>query len=120
MQREHAINERGPPVGAAADPFAELELRQLGASLGQRVRVRQHVNPMKLSLQTPPEPPQWELHYANPQLPLVLDIGAGPGRFLLSYSRRMPHLNMLGLEIREPVCTCACAPAEPVFISLVR
>ena len=93
---------------ATADPFAELDLKQLGASLGQRVRVRQHVNPLKTSLQTPPEPPQWERIFRDPQLPLVIDIGAGSGRFLLSYSRRMPELNMLGLEIREPVCSCAC------------
>lgn len=95
--------DRSYPRDPFGNAFEDLQLEQLGASLGQRVRVRQHVNPFKQSLQIPTEPLLWASVYRDPQLPLVVDIGAGSGRFILAYSRGMPGVNMLGLEIRNPV-----------------
>jgi hypothetical protein len=48
------------------------------------LRVRQHVNPLKKELQVPTDPPTWGEAFAQPQRPLVLDIGCGYGRFLLA------------------------------------
>ena len=68
-----------------------------------RVRIRQHVNPLKRELQVPAEPPVWQDVFADPSLPLCIDIGSGGGRFLLALSRQWPRHNFLGLEIRRPV-----------------
>lgn len=67
------------------------------------VRVRQHVNPLSQKYQTPVTPPDWEKIYADPTLPLHLDIGCGKGRFLLRMATLEPNWNFLGLEIREPL-----------------
>ena len=113
QQRQRQVEQNGSAGSSSTstslprDPFGhafdDLQLEQVGASLGQRVRVRQHVNPFKQSLQIPTEPPLWASTYEDPQLPLIVDIGAGSGRFILTYSRRVSGVNMLGLEIREPV-----------------
>lgn len=66
-------------------------------------RVRQHVNPLKSRFQAPAKPPDWSEVYADPSLPLVLDIGCAAGRFLLEMAERLPGHNCLGLDIREPV-----------------
>ncbi|MGK7875723.1 MAG: tRNA (guanosine(46)-N7)-methyltransferase TrmB [Xenococcaceae cyanobacterium] len=68
-----------------------------------RVRVRQHVNPLSKKYQTPLTPPDWNQVYTNPTQPLHLDIGCGPGRFLLQMAQLQPHVNFLGVEIREPL-----------------
>ena len=68
-----------------------------------RVRIRQHVNPLKRELQTPAEPPVWQDVFADPSLPLCVDIGSGGGRFLLALSKQMPAHNCIGLEIRRAV-----------------
>jgi tRNA (guanine-N7-)-methyltransferase len=47
------------------------------------VRVRQHVNPLVRELIVPAAPPTWGDAFADPTLPLVVDIGCGYGRFLL-------------------------------------
>lgn len=67
-----------------------------------RVRVRQHVNPLKKSLQIKHGPLQWNEIFNNPQAPLVVDVGCGYGRFALQLSQTYPTLNCIGLEIREP------------------
>ncbi len=67
------------------------------------VRVREHVNPLSRRYQTPINPPNWSEVFADPNLPLHLDIGCGRGRFLLEMAALDPHWNFLGLEIREPL-----------------
>jgi len=67
------------------------------------VRVRQHVNPLSQKYQGPVTPPNWEIVYADPTLPLHLDIGCGRGNFLLDIAQAQPNWNFLGLEIREPL-----------------
>jgi tRNA (guanine-N7-)-methyltransferase len=60
---------------------------------------------------TPP-PSSWGEVYQDPTLPLIVDLGTGPGRFpLLAFKRHKdtlevdeePRVNFLGLEIREPL-----------------
>jgi tRNA (guanine-N7-)-methyltransferase len=67
------------------------------------VRVREHVNPLAQKYQTPIEPPDWEKVFADPTLPLHLDIGCGRGRFLFQMAQLELSWNFLGLEIREPL-----------------
>jgi tRNA (guanine-N7-)-methyltransferase len=67
------------------------------------IRVRQHVNPLARKFQTPVDPPAWEKVYAQPNLPLHLDIGCARGRFLLQMAQVETNWNFLGLEIREPL-----------------
>ncbi len=68
-----------------------------------RVRVRQHVNPLSHKYRNPIVSSQWEQVYANPLQPLHLDIGCARGKFLLNLAPLQPHLNFLGIEIREPL-----------------
>eukprot|EP00850_Spirogloea_muscicola_P008054 SM000042S15321 [mRNA] locus=s42:289108:291954:+ [translate_table: standard] len=82
-------------------PFSELGLKDIQEQVGG-CRVRQHVNPLKASLMTPLEVPDWSEVFANPRLPLSVDIGCGSGRLLMVLAKRSNGLeNYLGLEIRE-------------------
>jgi tRNA (guanine-N7-)-methyltransferase len=69
--------------------------------------VRQHVNPLSRFHQLPrPLPPLAEL-FADPCLPLHLDIGSARGRFLLALAPLRPTRNHLGIEIRSPLAQAA-------------
>ncbi len=96
---DHAINAVIVSICCVVTNAIDHDMRlQTG-----RVRIRQHVNPLKRELQTPAEPPVWHNVFADPSLPLCIDIGSGGGRFLLALSRQWPRHNFLGLEIRRPV-----------------
>ncbi|KAL2509321.1 uncharacterized protein Fot_32968 [Forsythia ovata] len=43
----------------------------------------------------------WDIAYADPMQPLVVDVGSGNGLFLFGMARRRKDLNFLGLEINE-------------------
>jgi tRNA (guanine-N7-)-methyltransferase len=74
--------------------------------------VRQHVNPLSCFYQLPrPLPPPTDL-FAEPNLPLHLDIGSARGRFLLELAQRQPRWNHLGLEIRRPLVAAAQADCQ--------
>ena len=69
-----------------------------------RVRVHQHVNPLaKYYRELPIEPLNIAETFADPSLPLHLDIGCGRGRFLLEMAESKTDWNFLGAEIREPL-----------------
>ena len=68
-----------------------------------RVRVHQHVNPLSPFYCLTPKPLAIENIFANPDLPLHLDIGCARGRFLLKMAQIVPRQNFLGVEIREPL-----------------
>jgi tRNA (guanine-N7-)-methyltransferase len=68
-----------------------------------RVRIHQHVNPLAPYFRFTPKPLEIEQVFANPNLPLHLDIGSARGRFLLKTAEIKPHQNFLGVEIREPL-----------------
>ena len=54
---------------------------EYGAAIGDieaegiPVRVRQHVNPLRMQFQRPVPPPEWGDVFHQPDLPLVIDIG---------------------------------------------
>lgn len=81
------------------------------------MRVRQHVNPLKLSLQQKVGPLDWDSAFADSAKPLVVDIGSGYGRFLLQMALAYPQANFLGLEIREPIIERASEWAKAVGLS---
>lgn len=80
-----------------------------------KVRVRQHVNPLRAEYLQPLGPIDWGAAFSDPSLPLVVDLGCGPGRFLLLLQRRAAagrvglgvpaggRCNYLGVEIRRAV-----------------
>lgn len=70
-----------------------------------RVRVHQHVNPLAPFYRFTPQPIAIEKIFADPKLPLHLDIGCGRGRFVLKMAQQFPERNFLGAEIREPLVT---------------
>ncbi|MGD9562704.1 MAG: tRNA (guanosine(46)-N7)-methyltransferase TrmB [Pyrinomonadaceae bacterium] len=68
-----------------------------------RVRVHQHVNPLSPFYRQSPKPIDLEEAFADPRMPLHLDIGCARGRFLLRMATVAPEWNFLGVEIREPL-----------------
>lgn len=67
-----------------------------------RVRVHQHVNPLSPYYRQEPTPFDVSV-FADPLLPLHLDIGCARGRFILRMATERPEWNYLGVEIREPL-----------------
>lgn len=68
-----------------------------------RVRVHQHVNPFSPFYVFEPEPIELAQIFADPELPLHLDIGCARGRFILKMAQIEKARNFLGVEIREPL-----------------
>jgi tRNA (guanine-N7-)-methyltransferase len=68
-----------------------------------RVRIHQHVNPLSPYYCIAPQPIDFEKIFAEPNLPLHLDIGCARGRFILKMAEIVPEKNFLGVEIREPL-----------------
>lgn len=68
-----------------------------------RVRVHQHVNPLSPYYRQSPQPVDPAMVFADPELPLHLDIGCARGRFILRMAEIEPAWNFLGVEIREPL-----------------
>lgn len=68
-----------------------------------RVRVHQHVNPLAPFYRQAPQPIDIGSVFADPELPLHLDIGCARGRFLLRMAAAEPGWNFLGVEIRAPL-----------------
>ncbi len=68
-----------------------------------RVRVHQHVNPLAPFYRQSPQPIDLRDAFADPSLPLLIDIGCARGRFLLRMAELDKTHNYLGVEIREPL-----------------
>ena len=66
-----------------------------------RVRVHQHVNPLAPYFRFTPSPIEIEKIFANPEMPILLDIGCARGRFLLQMADLDKSQNYIGIEIRE-------------------
>ncbi|RDY01152.1 trmB, partial [Mucuna pruriens] len=91
-----------PSSQLVALEYADLNL-SYNLDLGH-VRIRQHVNPLSSSFSVPAQVPDWNQVFADPTLPLMVDIGCGSGRFLMWLAKRTPkERNFLGLEIRERI-----------------
>jgi len=69
--------------------------------------VRQHVNPLSRVHLQPRTLPAAEALFADPALPLHLDIGSARGRFLQAMAELHLGRNHLGLEIRQPLVEAA-------------
>ncbi|KAL6781634.1 hypothetical protein ACKKBF_B08820 [Auxenochlorella protothecoides x Auxenochlorella symbiontica] len=95
------------PEALEESPFPRLGRNAaLYKEVGGGKKFRQHVNPLKKELATPPPPPDWAAVYADPGLPLTVDVGAGYGRFLLGLAQTGAAgglRNHLGFEIRGSV-----------------
>ncbi|KEH17992.1 putative tRNA (guanine(46)-N(7))-methyltransferase [Medicago truncatula] len=99
-QDQHQQNSRRKSSQLVALEYAELNLSN-NLDMGH-VRIRQHVNPLSSSFSTPAQVPDWNQVFADPALPLMVDIGCGSGRFLMWLAKRTPKVrNYLGLEIRQ-------------------
>ncbi|GAQ87655.1 tRNA methyltransferase [Klebsormidium nitens] len=83
--------------------FEELGLDKLSAQVGGiGKKVRHHVNPLRAEFQVKTPPPVWADVFADPSLPLHVDIGCAQGRFVLTLAKRSEGAtNFLGLEIRS-------------------
>jgi tRNA (guanine-N(7)-)-methyltransferase len=68
-----------------------------------RVRVHQHVNPLAPFYMRSPKSIRLEEVFADPKLPLHLDIGCARGRFILRMADAVGDWNFLGIEIRHPL-----------------
>jgi len=77
-----------------------------------RVRVHQHVNPLAPFYRQAPKPVDVERVFADPEKPLLIDLGCARGRFLLRLAEADPSWNYLGVEIREPLVIEANRLAE--------
>jgi tRNA (guanine-N7-)-methyltransferase len=82
-----------------------------------RVRVHQHVNPLSPYYRQTPVPIDPAAVFADPTLPLHLDIGCARGRFILKMAEAEPGWNFLGVEIREPLVDEANRLAEEAGLS---
>ncbi len=85
-----------------------------------RVRIHQHVNPLAPYYRQPPEPILLDQLFADPSLPLHLDLGCARGRFVLRMAKHEPNWNFLGVEIREPLVDEANRIAEENELSNLK
>lgn len=99
--RRHRTHKNDRTAESIADEL--LSFTMIRKVLQVRTRVRQHVNPLKQNLQVVHGSLDWTKVYADPGLPLVVDIGCGYGRFPIKYAHEIDGENVLGLEIRAPL-----------------
>jgi hypothetical protein len=55
----------------------------------------------------------WVGVFADPTLPLVLDLGCGAGRFVLLFAQQRPGVNVLGVDVHRAVSDCSAVIAPP-------
>ena len=82
--------------------------------------VRQHVNPLSRFFQLPLELPPPGALFADPSLPIHLDIGCARGRFLLALAQEQADVNHLGVEIRRPLVHAAEADRQALDLNNLR
>ena len=80
-----------------------------GRSVGHKKKVRHHVNPLKsVHAKLLDFPEAWDTQaFADPSLPLHVDIGCARGVFCLDLASQAPELNVVGLEIRGVLAEAA-------------
>lgn len=87
-------------LASGADCAAHANtLKCVGHSQIGRTRVRQHVNPLRREHQQPTGPLDWRDTFTDPSRPLVVDLGCGPGRFLMLLHHRRAALAPTGMHI---------------------
>lgn len=71
---------------------------------GKSRRFRQHVNPLAQQYRAPIELPEWHAVFADPSLPIHLDIGCARGKYLMAVAQANAlSTNYVGVEIRQNV-----------------
>ena len=65
--------------------------------------IRPHVNPLQRRFTQASLPPGFDHNVFAASRPLHLDIGCGKGHFCADLAAARPDLNVLGIEIREPL-----------------
>ena len=67
-------------------------------------RFRQHVNPLSIVYRQPIELPDWTRQFADPSLPIHVDIGCARGHYLMDVAAsHATERNFVGVEIRRNV-----------------
>jgi tRNA (guanine-N7-)-methyltransferase len=66
-----------------------------------RKRARHHVNPLGFIRKV--DLPDLRQVFAHPERPMEVDVGCDKGDFLFGRAEQAPEVNVVGLEIREPV-----------------
>jgi len=103
---------RAPHLGPISREFGQAieSEKRLTKKKNCAKRQRQHLNPLAARWQGPIEvSATWYSEtYSDPDLPLILDIGCGKGRYVEKVARKYPtEWNTLGLEIRQPLVSVA-------------
>lgn len=75
LQQQHEQQPLPQSSQLVALEYADLNL-SYNLDLGH-VRIRQHVNPLSSSFSVPAQVPDWNHAFADPTLPLMVDIGCG-------------------------------------------
>ena len=44
---------------------------------------------------------KWWARFANPDLPIQLEIGSGKGQFIIGMAQKYPQLNFIGMELQS-------------------
>ncbi|KAL4563640.1 hypothetical protein LXL04_027685 [Taraxacum kok-saghyz] len=105
------VQQRQPQIRSpqlVALEYADLSIPHIVCEELGATRVRQHVNPLSSTLSFPVEVPDWNDVFEDPNLPLVVDIGSGSGRFVMWLAKRNHgSKNYMGLEIRKKLVTRA-------------
>ena len=78
--------------------------------------MRQHVNPLSNHFSEIEKVPPLTRIFANPRLPLHLDIGSAGGEFLFELASKNKNWNYLGIEIREKLVNNAKLKAKDLEI----
>jgi len=98
------------------NPFTKVQPLDNSDKVFERVRCRQHVNPLAAMHQVLPDEPTWEGEvspFDDPTLPLYIDLGCGSGRYLLQLAlKHKDKANFLGVEIRTQLAERAQHWAE--------
>lgn len=129
MSTDSAYVPRKSSTADAIDFLADDELAGDGDHFDSpeegslRTKVRQHVNPLARKYQEPaPLSSEWmEASFADPKLPMVIDIGCAKGTWALKYATANKETrNVLGLEIRRPIVELALQRKERWALSNVH
>ncbi len=104
-------------VGPVPISFGEriaTEQRPTRLANPAKKRVRQHLNPLAARWRGRVDVDQswYSTAFEDVGLPLLVDVGCGKGRFAESLAQKEQHMNVLALEIREPLVDMANARAK--------
>lgn len=80
-------------------------------------RLRQHTNPLAVSVARRVPPPPWAALFDRLDRPVHLDIGCAKGHWVVDQARRRPDWNFVGVDVRSPVLRQARALAAESRLS---